>query len=233
MIIFLIQSHQTRILSAGLWMAWNWYGLSCINPANVQLDCVECRQLGHILCLGLVATTRTGSSYLGHRGWATVRHARTDTWPITYEWLGASDYLFPYSAETIRMNQESPAPSEGWLEETVASGFDFMGYRKRDEPERVRSRRTKTMSECTDTSLSQNMVEIGPPPVEPNFPLPGKLTEKISNWFSTSKSEGRHEPKNGTSRRYSEGGKPGSSFTSKLRNSFNRKRSKTISAGSK
>jgi len=182
--------------------------------------------------LGLVATTRTGSSYLGHRGWATVRHARTDTWPITYEWLGASDYLFPYSAETIRMNQESPAPSEGWLEETVASGFDFMGYRKRDEPERVRSRRTKTMSECTDTSLSQNMVEIGPPPVEPNFPLPGKLTEKISNWFSTSKSEGRHEPKNGTSRRCSEGGKPGSSFTSKLRNSFNRKRSKTISAGS-
>ena len=187
----------------------------------------------------MVATTRVGTSALGHRGWATVRHARTETWPITYEWLGASDTLFPYSTETLRLAQESPVPSESWNEENVepppfaprSSEEDKASGSKDRSEEKSRRRRVKTMSECTDSSLSQNMLEIGPSPLEPSFPFPGKLTEKISNWLSSnSSSNGKGEVRNG-SRRYSEGGKSGSSFTRKLRDSINRKRSKTISTG--
>ena len=42
MIIFLMiivlsfQSHQTRMLNAGLGMAWNWYGLSCIKGMYIR-----------------------------------------------------------------------------------------------------------------------------------------------------------------------------------------------------
>ena len=211
-----------------------------------------------------------GTASLGHRGWATVRHPRTETWPITFEWLGASDNLFPsYLEQTmLQLNQESPVPSEGWPHDETLSIDNRLFVSGGDRPlavsvggselavtatltasstqqiddkaRQTASRRVKTNSECTESSLSQNMLELGPAPLEPSFPLPGKLTEKISNWFSTSsantstvKCEARSETKNmsGSSRRFSEGGKSGSSFSSRLRNSFNRKRSKTISAG--
>ena len=197
----------------------------------------------------MVATTRIGSSSLGLRGWTTVRHARTDIWPIAYDWLGATDYLFPLAGEAAAPAFQpaaaapaSPTASDCFLDETAESEFEFSSFLNQTQRsgdsaaaagQSRPTRRIKTLSECTDTSLSQNMVEIGPPPIEPNFPLPGRLTEKISSWFSaTTRSEGRSEPKlTGIGRRYSEGGKPGSSLTSKLRSSFNRKRSKTISTG--
>ena len=180
--------------------------------------------------VGLVATTRVGTNALGQRGWATVRHARTETWPITYQWLGVTDNLFPDPADLNRFCDESPVPSESWPDETISCELLTFPERKQSSAvEEHRRSRVKTMSECTDSSLSQNMLELGPSPLEPAFPLPGKLSEKISNWFSNSGS-GKNESKNEGSRRFSDGGKSGSSFTSKLRNSL-RKRSKTISTG--
>ena len=55
----------------------------------------------------------------------------------------------------------------------------------------------------------------------------GKLSEKISTWFSPSSGNGASTKDD---RRNSEGGKSGSSFASKIRRSF-RRRSRTISAG--
>lgn len=144
--------------------------------------------------------------------------------------MGVTDNLFPDISDANRFGDESPVPSESWPDETISCELQSYPERKQVlNVEEHRRRRVKTMSECTDSSLSQNMLELGPSPLEPGFPLPGKLSEKISSWFSTSGS-GKNESKSEGNRRFSDGGKSGSSFTSKLRNSL-RKRSKTISTG--
>ena len=48
-IILTFQRHQTRILSAGLGIAWNWDGLSCITGMTVLFTDQFCRENGGIL----------------------------------------------------------------------------------------------------------------------------------------------------------------------------------------
>jgi len=163
--------------------------------------------------MGLVATTRPGSTALGGKGWVTVRHGRGELWPIATDWLGASDNMFPASPQHL---VPSPAQSDAWLdeEEPVIRGqtVDTKRGNRKD----------------TDRESESGMVK----------PSPGrKFSDKVSSWFRNSMDNGKSESSsNGQNgkpgRRNSEGSK---GFASKLRNSIREKRSsrtRTISAGS-
>jgi len=167
--------------------------------------------------MGLVATTRPGSTALGGKGWVTIRHGRGEHWPIATDWLGANDTMFPASPQHL---VPSPAQSEAWLEETPGEG----------EPatrgQTVESKRGNRKD--TDRESESGTVR----------PSPGrKFSEKVSSWFRNSVENGKSESSsNGQSgksgRRNSEGSK---GFASKLRNSIREKRSsrpRTVSAGS-
>jgi len=167
--------------------------------------------------MGLVATTRPGSTALGGKGWVTIRHGRGEHWPIATDWLGASDNMFPASPQHLI---PSPAQSEAWLDDP---GGDIEPATRGQTVESKRGNRKDTDRE-SESGITK--------------PSPGrKFSDKVSSWFRNSvdngKSEGSSNGQTGKSgRRNSEGSK---GFASKLRNSIREKRSsrpRTVSAGS-
>ena len=191
--------------------------------------------------LGLVAATREGALALGSRGWASVRHSRSEIWPIAYEWWEcADDCLLEQQEEAISSDNAIPVADdnldESWILEDKPTILveDSIVTNSRDGSTK-KMRRKKTTSECTEDSIaSQSKIEIDFSSAEsPAYPISGKFTDKITNWFSGS-SNGtnatKSEPRNsGSSRRFSDSGRLGSSIA-KIRNSF-RRRSKTLSSG--
>jgi len=102
----------------------------------------------------------------------TYRHTyiRNDAWPIAVEWLESAETLGgPLGSD----QPPSPVPSaSGWPDQ------DFLPEEQQQESHRPslaeqQQRRQKTTSECTESSISQTMLEIGPSPLEPSFQLPG------------------------------------------------------------
>eukprot|EP00092_Neocalanus_flemingeri_P017565 GFUD01019006.1.p1 GENE.GFUD01019006.1~~GFUD01019006.1.p1 ORF type:complete len:742 (-),score=220.04 GFUD01019006.1:440-2482(-) len=174
--------------------------------------------------MGLVATTRPGSTALGGKGWVTIRHGRGEHWPIATDWLGASDTMFPVSPSHLA---PSPAQSEAWLDE--AAGEVEPAIRGQTVESKRGNRRDTDRDSDTGTVVR---------------PSPGKIStkfsDKVSSWFRNSMDNGKSESSsNGHSaksgRRNSEGSKGSSSgLANKLRQSFREKRHRprTVSAGS-
>jgi len=173
--------------------------------------------------MGLVATTRPGSTALGGKGWVTIRHGRGEHWPIATDWLGASDTMFPVSPSHLA---PSPAQSDAWLEETAEPEPAIRG-------QTVDSKRG--VRRDTDRESDTGTV-VRPSPGK----MSTKFSDKVSSWFRNSIDNGKSESSsNGQSgksgRRNSEGSKGSSSgLASKLRQSFRdkRHRPRTVSAGS-
>lgn len=191
--------------------------------------------------LGLVATTREGALALGSRGWATVRHSRSETWPIAYEWWECAEDCMMEQQEANSSVTATVEPDnnldDSWIVEDRPTILieESIGTTSSRESSTQKSRRKKTTSECTEDSIaSQTILETGRSSAEPQ--ASNKFTEKITNWFAgssngtnTSKSEPRTSGVGVSSRRLSDSGRLGSSIA-KIRNSF-RRRSKTLSSG--
>jgi len=175
--------------------------------------------------MGLVATTRPGSTALGGKGWVTIRHGRGEHWPIATDWLGASDNMFPVSPSHLA---PSPAQSEAWLDETCGTEQQQPAIRGQTVESKTGNRR--------DTDRESDTGTVRPSPGK----ISTKFSDKVSSWFRNSVDNGKSESSsNGQSsksgRRNSEGSKGSSSgLAHKLRQSFRerRHRPRTVSAGS-
>ncbi len=191
--------------------------------------------------LGLVATTREGALALGSRGWATVRHSRSETWPIAYEWWECAEDCIMEQQEANSSAIATVEPDnnldDSWIVEdrpSILVEESIVTTSSRDSST-LKTRRKKTASESTEDSIvSQTILETGRLSAETQ--VSNKFTDKITNWFAgssngtnSSKSEPRTSVGGESSRRLSDSGRLGNSIA-KIRNSF-RRRSKTLSSG--
>ena len=105
---------------------------------------------------------------------------RNEAWPIAVEWLeSAAESAGGLLTSDLTGSSDpppSPTPSDGgWAEDSVAEEASQQQGAAALQQQKLPavSRRQKTTSECTESSISQTMLEIGPSPLEPSFQLPG------------------------------------------------------------
>jgi hypothetical protein len=88
------------------------------------------------------------------------------------EWLESAESL---GGQLGSEPPPSPVPStSGWpdQEEEEPSVVQLSAVAQQQQ-QLPAARRQKTTSECTESSISQTMLETGPSPLEPSFQLPG------------------------------------------------------------
>lgn len=203
---------------------------------------------------GLVGTNRHGANALGTRGWATIRHSRNEAWPINTEWVGSVDTMTTNTQAAFH-NIESPLSmsethtgegraevgddddvNDGDEDDISFIGGSYVGGRRRQEYDEDEDDEGEAATlPSAKSSLSQNTIELGLSPFEPEVPMSFKLTNKFATWLSGSGStNGRSVGPGGEAkpeRRNSESGRHlGSSFANKIRKSF-RGRRHTVSEG--
>jgi hypothetical protein len=119
---------------------------------------------------------------------------RNEAWPIAVEWLESAGEQSGSLAADLADSEPPPSPTPsdggGWPDEIVVEETSQPAV-IRSSQVHVVTRRQKTTSECTESSISQTMLELGPSPIEPSFQLPGEhnAIQEDRCWLDLQKKE--------------------------------------------